>query len=121
MPARKKADNAAEKETYNLQEILQDDGSTEYDNYSNVDSVAIQRLIYAVSSLGGMVTFWYDNNNKRLCFSMRLFGGHKSYQIDDAAQFTQISEPIIGKLTRIMQEKKLPPLPPLTAPKKGEK
>jgi len=121
MPAKRKTVNASEEEAISLQAILQDDGNSERDSYSSVDSVAIQRLIYCISSLGGMVTFWYDSNNSRLCFSMRLFGGQRSYQIDDATQFPAVSESVVSKLTPVMVSKKLSPPQPLKQAQKDEK
>jgi len=118
MPSKKKPTSDSSDDAIDLKTLLQDDSETERDSYAGVDSMAVIRLIHCVSCLGGMVTFWYDGNNGRLCFSMRLFGGQRSYQIDNSAQFAQVSEPIVSKLTPIMQTKKQTPPPPLNQAQK---
>jgi hypothetical protein len=59
--------------------------------------------------LGGMVTFWHDSINQRLCFSMRLWGEARSYNVEQASQFPMVSESVVGKLVKVMQTKKLAP------------
>lgn len=114
MPARRKTNEVKDPDAPSLKEILSDSGSSVMPTFAGVDSLAIVRLIHSVSSLGGMVTFWVDSNNQRLCFSMRLWGEARSYNLDDPSQFASISEPIVAKLAKVMQTKKLPPPPPLT-------
>lgn len=121
MATRKKGTSNEGVESPNLSEILSDGNDSEWGGFASVDSVATLRLIYAVSALGGMVTFWDDRANKRVCFSVRLWGGHKSYQVDEPLQFGLISEPVVAKLTKYMMDKKLSPPPLLRSPEKPEK
>jgi len=117
MPPRKTKTPERGPDEPTLAQILQDDSSAIGDTYHTVDAVSIQRLVYTVTALGGMVTFWVDSAHKRLCYSMRLWGEHRSYQIDLAAQFTQVSEPVVEKLSKVLATKKLPPPPAYPAPK----
>lgn len=96
-----------------LKEILSDGVDSSGPTYHGANSVAVLRLIYAVTALGGMVTFWTDSANQRLCFSMRLWGERRSYDIDDPSQVSLTTEPIVAKLSKVLHSKKYPPPPPL--------
>lgn len=114
MATRKRPSQEKNPDDPSLSEILSDSSDSVGNSYALVDSLAILRLIYCVSSLGGMVTFWRDSNNQRLCFSMRLWGEVRSYNFDHAAEFVAVSEPLVEKLSKVLATKKLPPPPPPT-------
>lgn len=112
MATRKRPQEEKDPNAPSLKEVLSDGSDTIGPTYASVDSLAILRIIYTVSALGGMVTFWVDSVNQRICFSMRLWGEARSFQVDDPGQFSLISEPLVGKLSPHLQKKKFPP-PPL--------
>ena len=118
MAARRTSRQEIDPDAPTLKEVLSDSGDSRRVAFNSVDSLAVIRLVHSVSSLGGMVTFWVDSSNDRLCFSMRLWNDRRSYQIEDPSQFRLVSEPIVEKLSKFMAEKKIPPPPPYPAPVK---
>lgn len=114
MTRRKTPDvNPNEQPIQSLNALLSEGDSDSLDSFSDVNARSLERLVYCVSALGGMVTFWYDRANYRLCFSMRLGSDKKSYQVETAEQFNLTAEYVVSKLTPALQSlKKRPPNPP---------
>jgi hypothetical protein len=117
MATRKKPLQEKDPNAPSLKEILSDNSNSVSDSYNLVDPISTIRLIYCVTALGGMVTFWHDSVNERLCFSLRLWGEARSYNVEHASQFPGVSESVVGKLVKVMQsQKKAPPVPPASTP-----
>lgn len=124
MATRKKTGAVPDENQPSLSEVLSDSSDSERVTWSDTNSLSILRLIHCVSCLGGMVTFWVDSNNSRICFSMRLWNQQRSYNIDHASQVPSVTEPIVGKLSKYLLERKLPAppaLPPLELVAKPKK
>lgn len=113
MATRKKSTEVIDPNAPILKEIMSEGRNSGGTYYNSVDGLSILRLLHTVTTLGGMVTFWRDSNNLRLCFSVRLWNQPLSYNVNDASDFPAISEDIVGKLSKYLADKKLPPPPPL--------
>lgn len=114
MTARRKTNvNPDEQSVPSLADLLSEGDSASLDSFGDTDPNTLQRLTYVVTALGGMVTYWYDSPNRRMCLSMRLGAEKKSYQVDTAVQFDMVAESVVSKLTPALQRTlKPPPKPP---------
>lgn len=106
--------------TPSLSELLQDTNFSDSDSYGDVDPNTLQRLVYTVTGIGAMATFWYDSVNGRLCLSVRSGNDKRSYQWETTEQFQMGAEAIISKLTPALRAKLAPPPTPPTPPDKAE-
>lgn len=114
MTTRKRGTNAQDTtENINLNLLLSDTASGDTLGFNTVSPSRLLRLTTAVTGLGGMVTYWVDSANSRLCVSMRIGSEKRSYNTDTAEQFNQLIEQLTNKLAVGLQQLKKPPLPPL--------
>lgn len=117
MTARRKASSdATTPEGFSLTTLLSDAGDSKRDTYGDTNSNVLRRLTYAACELGGMVTYFYDSANQRLCFSVRVGSEKKSYQCETAEQFNQQAEQFIERVGAILLKMGKAPPPPLDKP-----
>lgn len=121
MPRRKPPEDPNAISIPSLKEILQADTTDQRDLFASVDPLSLIRLVHAICSLGGMVTFWDDRNNSRLCFSLRLGSERKSYNCQTHQELERVAEDLVGKFTPSLRSHNIPPPPPPTPPKLSTK
>ena len=97
----------------NLSELLQDDSNTIGPSFGDTDGLAIRRLNHVVGELGGMVTYWVDHTNQRLCFSVRIGSEKRPYQAESVEQFNQQCEQFTSRLAPALKRLGKKPPPPL--------
>ena len=110
---RKKTDDVQDEETISLAEILQGDSDSGGPYYGIVDSNTCLRLIHSATAVGSFITFWRDSTNQRICFSVRLGTQKRSYQVEEAEEFVQVAESVIGRLAPVLIARKKPAPPPI--------
>ena len=103
--------DAINSESVKLSEILQGDSDSVSVAFGDTDGSTIRRLNHTVGELGGMVTYWVDSVNGRLCFSVRVGSEKRSYQAETGEQFNRSAEAFIEKLLPALGrlKKRLPP------------
>lgn len=100
-------------EGFSLNDVLQDSSNSVGLHYGSVNGNTIRRLNHCVGELGGMVTYYVDHNNQRLCFSVRIGSEKRGYQCESVEHLEQTIEAFIGKLTpALVRLKKAPPPKP---------
>lgn len=99
-------------EGLSLAELLQDDSDNVLPSFGDTNGLAGRRLLHAVGELGGMVTYFVDHTNSRLCFSVRIGSDKRSYNAETAEELDRLMEQFVGKLIPALNRLKKPP-PPL--------
>lgn len=117
MSARKpKNDKPQDANMAEIEELLSGTGSDSSVLLCSITPRPIHELLIVVCGLGGMCSFWYDGNNDRVCFSVRIGTIHKSYSAETAQAFEQTAEALTNKLVlgfaKLGKPNPLKPIPP---------